>query len=113
MRVHKQFGGTRSEFVGKLRALCEAGGVTGLAGAGGAGGPAGSGGVDEKRISKSTDDIADESDMTNTQVTMAMIRTDRSTQNTNLSRGSIWKRILTLDSREGMLQFLEMYSIEL
>ncbi|XP_035786507.1 coronin-1C-like isoform X3 [Anopheles albimanus] len=68
------FGGTRSEFVGKLRALCEAGGVTGLAGAGGAGGPAGSGGVDEKRISKSTDDIADESDMTNTQLWFRGVR---------------------------------------
>ncbi|XP_035786504.1 coronin-1A-like isoform X1 [Anopheles albimanus] len=70
----KKFGGTRSEFVGKLRALCEAGGVTGLAGAGGAGGPAGSGGVDEKRISKSTDDIADESDMTNTQLWFRGVR---------------------------------------
>ncbi|XP_049542318.1 coronin-1C-like isoform X2 [Anopheles darlingi] len=69
------FGGTRSEFVGKLRALCEAGGVTGLAGTGGgAGGAAGSGGVDEKRISKSTDDIADESDMTNTQLWFRGVR---------------------------------------
>uniref|UniRef100_A0AAG5DAI4 Coronin n=1 Tax=Anopheles atroparvus TaxID=41427 RepID=A0AAG5DAI4_ANOAO len=71
-----QFGGTRSEFVGKLRALCEAGGVTGLAGTVG-GGAGGAGGVaEEKRISKSTDDIADsdERDMTNTQLWFRGVR---------------------------------------
>ncbi|XP_061501585.1 coronin-2B isoform X1 [Anopheles gambiae] len=74
----KKFGGTRSEFVGKLRALCEAGGVTGLAGSGGGGGGGGGagGGVEEKRISKSTDDIADsdERDMTNTQLWFRGVR---------------------------------------
>ncbi|XP_053677075.1 coronin-1C-like [Anopheles nili] len=80
----KKFGGTRSEFVGKLRALCEAGGVTGLAGSGGGAGSGGSGGrgggggggIEEKRISKSTDDIADseERDMTNTQLWFRGVR---------------------------------------
>ncbi|XP_049298028.1 coronin-2B-like isoform X9 [Anopheles funestus] len=75
----KKFGGTRSEFVGKLRALCEAGGVTGLAGNGGGaggGGVGGGGGAEEKRISKSTDDIADsdERDMTNTQLWFRGVR---------------------------------------
>ncbi|XP_052872330.1 coronin-1C-like [Anopheles cruzii] len=69
------FGGTRSEFVGKLRALCEAGGVTGLAGhVGGAAGAGAAGATEEKRISKSTDDIADDGDMTNTQLWFRGVR---------------------------------------
>ncbi|KFB51748.1 AGAP007525-PA-like protein [Anopheles sinensis] len=91
----KQFGGTRSEFVGKLRALCEAGGVTGLAGSGGGGtGGAGGGAESEKRISKSTDDIADsdERDMTNTQVTLQPPNTSNHQQRSTEKYLYLWFR---------------------